>query len=189
MAQTDHRDEPIVLDAALEAATCEALVAKARAAGFDAAPVAGGPRVVDAGGASKRGTAAIDGPRLALRLYHKLAGHLPVQREGRVLAGIDPRMHVVRYETGDRTELHCDAPVQRSEHEHSEFTILVYLDEDFDGGATAFADGVEVSAERGRLVLFDRRRPHYGAEVQSGTKHVLRAEVYYTSDERAIDRA
>lgn len=190
MPVPEPSDVRIVLDDALDAATCNALVAAAEQAGFSAGGQAGGPRVVDEHGVeAASSTAIVDEPRLALRLYHKLGRTLPLVREQMSLVGVGARMRVLRYEAGQRTELHCDPPLRRGEHETSVYTILVFLDDEFDGGATQFDGGeTSIAAQRGRVVMFDQRDPHRGAPVALGSKHVLRGEVYYTTDERALDR-
>ena len=57
---------------------------------------------------------------------------------------------------------------------------MVYLNDDFAGGETAFPpiDRV-ISPRRGRAVFFQHAVEHAGEMVTRGTKYVLRSDVLY----------
>jgi hypothetical protein len=70
----------------------------------------------------------------------------------------------------------------RGEHlkEASRLTFMVYLNEDFGGGATEFDFPKEtVRPREGMALVFDHGLQHQGAEVTRGTKYVLRSDVMY----------
>ena len=59
-------------------------------------------------------------------------------------------------------------------------TLLVYLDDDFDGGATDFPEqGETVTPRAGDALWFQHALLHAGRPVTRGTKHVLRTDVLY----------
>jgi prolyl 4-hydroxylase len=98
-----------------------------------------------------------------------------------VAVGLNERFRFYRYEPGQLFAPHNDGAFVRSEHEKSEFTFLIYLNDDFVGGETRFFHpGVfHVKPRTGSLLLFYHPQLHEGAVVESGTKYVLRSDVMY----------
>ena len=69
--------------------------------------------------------------------------------------------------------------------ERSQLTVMVYLNDDFTGGATRFYHldrtvRLSVQPERGTALVFVHRQLHEGSAVESGRKYVLRTDVMYT---------
>jgi predicted 2-oxoglutarate/Fe(II)-dependent dioxygenase YbiX len=59
-------------------------------------------------------------------------------------------------------------------------TLLVYLDDDFDGGETDFPEEKQTIRPRaGDALWFQHALLHAGNAVTRGTKHVLRSDVLY----------
>lgn len=73
---------------------------------------------------------------------------------------------------------HRDGVFQRSETEFSQFTLLVYLNADFEGGGTAFGRW-SVTPEVGMALLFRHEIEHAGESVVQGCKYVLRTDVMF----------
>ena len=60
----------------------------------------------------------------------------------------------------------------------SDRTLVVYLNDDFDGGETGFDQaGLRVRAATGEGVLFDHSLSHAGVIVRRSTEYILRASV------------
>jgi hypothetical protein len=140
-----------------------------------------------------------DEPELAREVLERLAPHLPpemVDASGARwrLAGLDERMRACRYLEGQWFGVHRDGVHWRNARERSFLSVLVYLDDGFEGGHTRFfADrsasevtGVIVPAI-GKAAFFDHLLWHDGAPVERGIKHVLRTDVMYRRDEGAAD--
>jgi hypothetical protein len=136
-------------------------------------------------GANARPTfAAIDDPLLALRLFHRLAPHLPERVEGAELAAIKPVARCVRYGRGEGTTPHRDPIRETAEGFVSRASVVVFLNDNFEGGALSFPTldggrGREVEARAGRAVVFPHELLHGDELVRSGRKFVLEAEVFY----------
>lgn len=65
-------------------------------------------------------------------------------------------------------------------HECSERTFMIYLNDDFTGGQTAFYEfDVDVAPRLGMALVFQHRLLHEGCTVRSGVKYVLRSDVMY----------
>src|SRR5207249_1948500 len=75
---------------------------------------------------------------------------------------------------------HYDGAYRRSATERSELTLMVYLNNDFTGGKTAFHDfNASATPRTGTALLFQHRLLHEGCVVTSGIKYVLRSDVMY----------
>jgi predicted 2-oxoglutarate/Fe(II)-dependent dioxygenase YbiX len=96
--------------------------------------------------------------------------------------GLNERFRFYRYDPGQRFAPHTDGCFRRDNGEQSQFTFLVYLNDGFEGGATAFHEGrasLLVTPERGQALVFDHRQVHEGRPVVRGRKSVLRTDVMY----------
>lgn len=80
--------------------------------------------------------------------------------------------HVVRYGPGHHYHDHSD--VIDGEEPYRYFSVVCYLNEDFEGGRTAFpALGYAVAPGRGKAVIFPSTYLHRAEPVTSGEKYVL----------------
>lgn len=86
-------------------------------------------------------------------------------------------LHILRYEPGQQYRPHFDG--LPGAHNQRVLTCLVYLNEGFEGGETAFADEFTVKGRTGDAVIFanttpdgriDRRTQHAGLPVTDGVK-------------------
>lgn len=91
-------------------------------------------------------------------------------------------LQVLRYSPGQQYREHSDALPGVAPREQRVLTFLVYLNEDYEGGETAFPRiGLKVSGRRGDGLLFRNSTPggepdplalHAGLPVVSGVKHL-----------------
>lgn len=96
--------------------------------------------------------------------------------------GLNERFRAYRYSRGQRFAPHHDGAFRRNEHEVSEITVIVYLNEapEFTGGETAFLDlEYVVKPKRGMALLFAHPMLHEGCVVTGGRKYALRSDVMY----------
>ena len=120
---------------------------------------------------------------------------LRAHTDGRVPCGVNPNIRLYRYEKKQRFGQHVDGSVGHllKEGPHkgvttvSDFTLLMYLNENIDGGETIFYGPsgdccVNYKPKRGYALLHghgDRCLTHEGGEVKKGTKYLLRSDVMY----------
>jgi len=131
-------------------------------------------------------------PQVARIVWEAVKNLLPQQLEdGRRLAGIRSRMNFYKYSEGEFFNTHVDGGFRyRETGESSEYTFIVYLNDDFEGGSTRFCDvdywessplGVrQVNAKQGSVLIF--RQPymkHCGTMIKSGNKYILQGMVMY----------
>jgi prolyl 4-hydroxylase len=71
-----------------------------------------------------------------------------------------------------------DGTFRRSESEESFLTFIIYLNDDYKGGATEFP-WEKIAPKAGSVLVFPHRLRHQGAQILEGTKYVLRTDVMY----------
>jgi hypothetical protein len=169
----------VVVRDVLSATECEALIARAEAMGFE-------PATINTRSGAKRDEQTRDNDRvmmddadLASDLWKRVAAHVPVIRAGRQVVGLNERLRLYRYHPGQKFDWHVDGPFRRGNGEMSLLTFMIYLNEGYRGGATAFHNAAEVVGERGMALLFEHGLMHQGAEVTHGVKYALRSDVMY----------
>lgn len=121
-----------------------------------------------------------DNPQVAEQLWALVKDMMPADIEGYEPIGLNERFRFYRYKDGQQFKPHIDGPFRRSETEKSKITLLIYLNEDFEGGATTLVlEGEDVIPKEGMLFLFEHKIMHCGRPVTEGTKYVLRTDVMY----------
>ena len=76
------------------------------------------------------------------------------------------------YDKDDYYDWHVDS----TEKGHFVLSIIIYLNDDFEGGSTIFLeDKVKVNPKKGSVLIFpcDYRTIHKGTKVKSGTKKII----------------
>lgn len=106
--------------------------------------------------------------------YDFLIPELPISK----VSGLNSRFRFYKYSVGQRFKQHQDGSYIKSINEWSEFTFMVYLNDDFQGGETKFIRSI-VRPKRGCLLLFKHELIHEGCPVLEGVKYVLRTDVMY----------
>lgn len=122
-----------------------------------------------------------DEPEFAQDLFTRIKHALPEKIGELTLAGLNERIRFYRYQPGQRFSPHMDHWYQPSDTEITLLTVLVYFNDDFEGGDTRFVEQIEsnVKPAPGLVALFQHKIRHEGAEVLSGTKYAARSDVLY----------
>ena len=131
----------------------------------------------------------LDDTELANLMWSRIASVLPVLDTQRP-RGVDHRLRFYRYGLGQEFKRHKDGSVTNDAGHVSKLSYLIYLNSDFDGGATTFRDYVGtgdsrqkiehvITPETGSALLFRHERWHEGSALTSGRKYVLRSDVFY----------
>jgi len=134
----------------------------------------------------------VDDFDLARDLWERIEEIVPVEVEGYRAVGVNERFRYYRYDPGMLFDWHQDATFERDTGEQSFWTLLVYLNEGFDGGETSFNDECsdesfdefQVTPETGLGLFFLHPVHHKGEPVVSGRKYVLRTDVMYAPGRR-----
>jgi hypothetical protein len=119
--------------------------------------------------------------------------------EGRQSVGINARFRFYRYKEGDFFKFHTDGAWPGSRvikqklvtdaypDRYSEMTFLMFLSEDFDGGATRFRvnrEDIDIRTPAGSVLCFPHgmhplHRVHSSVPITRGTKYIARSDVLF----------
>lgn len=114
-------------------------------------------------------------------LFPTIKSILPATICGRRILRIpQERMIFIRYGVGDRFDVHTDAPYVPGPRSKSMYTLMLYLNDNFEGGETRFPGlGRVISPRRGMALIFPHRVRHEGLPLISGTKYALHTFIIY----------
>jgi prolyl 4-hydroxylase len=162
---------------------CRELIDLTEGAGFESAPVTTSRGFVHMPTLRNNRRVMIDDTERASWLWERIRPHVPQEREGWTVVGLNERFRYYRYEPGQYFRWHADGSFKRSPREQSLLTLMVYLNGDLLGGETEFDtvgdDPLRVRPETGKALLFEHPVWHQGAPVLDGVKYVLRTDVMY----------
>jgi predicted 2-oxoglutarate/Fe(II)-dependent dioxygenase YbiX len=138
-------------------------------------------------------TAVVDDPRLATELYERILPHVPARMvvedpslgpgTAMRVSGIFLPLRIYRYEPGQQFGLHQDQGYSGPDGSRSLLTLMLYLNDDFDGGETDFPEQeTRVVPRTGSALWFQHMLLHSGARVTRGIKYVLRSDVLYRAE-------
>ncbi len=171
------------LDDALPPSVCDAYIAKMRArrAEAEVAPIVGHDGRPEIDLATRNNTRLMwDDEVEANALLARVAHTVPARLSNRTLVGANPRLRLYRYEPGQKHGVHWDTVVELPGGVESLLTLVFYLNDDFEGGATDFPELKRVIVpRRGAALLFQHRILHEATAVVRGEKYVLRTDVLY----------
>jgi hypothetical protein len=188
-------DEIGTISSFLSFAECDEYIQWGEATGFEEATVSTASGMLIMKRVRNNDRVMVDDPERAQALYQRLAGHLaPRFQRIWVPIALNERLRLYRYDVGQQFEWHRDGYFRRSDDEWSLFTFMIYLSDDFEGGATSFSindigvapDGMlRILPKKGTALLFHHPVVHRGDPVTVGRKYVLRTDVMYARREKA----
>ncbi|TQF70625.1 2OG-Fe(II) oxygenase [Pseudoalteromonas luteoviolacea] len=116
---------------------------------------------------------------LAEVFWQKLKPLKLLQLESKHAAGLSPKFRFYRYLAGQKFNMHKDGR-QKVDGHPTMMTLLIYLNDNYDGGRTTFRqDNIEVMPKTDKALLFEHHLWHQGAKVYAGCKYILRTDVIY----------
>ena len=161
----------------LSPAECAELLTRSEQLGFTEAGVAlpGGPQLMK--GIRNNYRLEYSDAALAQDLWLRLQPLLAPEPDGAAPVGLYEQFRFYRYDVGERFNKHKDGSVQAGAAV-SRWTFLLYLNDDFEGGATEFEE-LTVTPRRGAALCFRHELRHKGCPVTAGRKYVLRSDILY----------
>ncbi len=122
-----------------------------------------------------------DDVEFAETLLERVREKAPKEIHNMSFIGLNERFRCYRYKPGMRFASHMDGAYHRDDNEQSWYSFLVYLNEDFEGGATTFITDPEIAIQpkTGMGLLFQHPILHEGSVVTSGVKYVARTDLMY----------
>lgn len=160
---------------------CAATIRRVDEIGFVPAPISSGGGFEMRPEVRNNTRVIVDDQPLANSFFERVREHVPERmfREA-TIAGVNERFRFYRYERSERFKPHYDGAFRRNRQEESLLTFMVYLNEEFEGGATKFLDlGIDVKPKTGLALFFQHSLLHEGSLVHEGVKYVLRTDIMY----------
>ncbi len=157
---------------------CSAFIELGETLGFDDAPISTASAQVLMSEVRNNSRAMVDDPDLAYDLWRRIKEYVPQEIGGWRPIGLNERFRFYRYDQHQIFRWHRDGRFARNDREGSRYTLMVYLNDDFEGGFTDFRS-FKVYPVQGMALCFLHPLLHEGATVTSGRKYVLRTDVMY----------
>lgn len=171
-------DQIFTVDEFFSAQECEHHIALAEKAGFGDAPINSAFGAQIRKDVRNNTRVMIDDIALAANIWSRIPDYIPLHLGGATACGVNERFRYYRYEIGQRFEWHYDGAFERENGERSKLTLLIYLNEGFEGGETSF-ERLSIEPRQGLALFFVHELRHKGQPVIAGTKYVLRTDVMY----------
>ncbi len=115
---------------------------------------------------------------MAEKLWQRIEQFIPTIIKGKTAYGLNELFRFYRYQNQQRFNWHKDGAYYRTMGDQSYLTLLFYLNDDFEGGDTAF-NSFKVYPKQGSALVFEHFHRHKGSAVEKGVKYVLRTDVMY----------
>eukprot|EP00049_Salpingoeca_infusionum_P008888 m.147231 g.147231 ORF g.147231 m.147231 type:complete len:219 (-) comp14162_c3_seq3:4272-4928(-) len=129
----------------------------------------------------------VDSHEMAGRIFQRVKAHIPQQMHGSQLVGLNERLRFLRYHPGDYFKPHYDGCYVRDDKsEKSELTLMLYLNDGFEGGETSFLptcrgdEPCKYVPQKGDILVFEHQMYHEGSVLKQGQKDCMRTDVMYT---------
>jgi predicted 2-oxoglutarate/Fe(II)-dependent dioxygenase YbiX len=185
-----HDDDIFLIRGFLTPDECRHHIERTEAAGYDDAPISTGGGFVMVKSMRNNDRVMLDDPPLAAELFERARPFLPPNFLVWTPVGLNERFRYYRYNPGQKFEWHFDGAFTRDNGDSSKLTFMVYLNDGFVGGETAFNlrrlgavrdddEVLRVVPEAGTALVFRHDVLHTGAVVLQGTKYVMRSDVMF----------
>ena len=126
-----------------------------------------------------------DDADIANDLFQRIKNFIPQQVEQFQVTRLNERLRCYRYNISQRFAPHMDHWYQANDREISLFSVLIYFNNDFEGGETKFMEQLEKSVmpEVGKAAIFQHKIRHEGCEVTAGIKYAMRTDLMYLKNQ------
>lgn len=180
MKKIIYNKDIFVIEDFLSKEECEELIQKSEQIGYEEAKVQMGEnRQSILKGVRNNNRILYTDETLAKKLFERAKPFLNNEVGMYEVDGLNEMFRFYKYSPGQRFKMHRDGSFKRNEKEESFFTFLIYLNEEFEGGATEFEDLFTIQPKTGNLLVFYHPYRHEGRIIESGFKYALRSDVMY----------
>lgn len=126
-----------------------------------------------------------DDEALAEELWLKVKPFVIPETKYGVACGLNERFRFYKYLPKQYFRLHKDGSFIRNTKEWSAYTLIIYLNDDLEGGDTTFPQ-FSVKPKAGAAIIFKHNILHAGEPVLSGVKYILRTDIMYRRKEQKL---
>lgn len=120
----------------------------------------------------------IQDPEIAELIWKRVQPFIPATMAGRTVQGLDDTFRFYRYEPGQQFDWHVDGATKKPDGSRSLLTFIIYLNDGYEGGDTAF-ENCSVFGKEGECLIFPHHLRHRGSLVTKDIKYVIRTDVMY----------
>ncbi len=126
----------------------------------------------------------IDSEAFVSQLWARVKHMVPPVWKGATCVGLNERLRILRYDPGDEFKPHRDGTYAAPSGALSKLTLLLYLNEEYEGGRTEFLDKTEsawvaIPPHVGAVAIQHQDLIHCVPPLQAGRKYVLRTDIMY----------
>ena len=171
-------DQLFVIDDFFTVRECDDYILWSEQSGYEAAKVQLDGKQVMMKNVRNNSRITFTDQQLADRIWEKIRPYVIPRFGNSTAIGLNELFRFYKYEPGQRFKKHIDGSYIRNETEASYFTLMIYLNDDFEGGETTF-DSHTIVPKRGQALVFEHTRRHAGEPILSGVKYVLRTDIMY----------
>jgi predicted 2-oxoglutarate/Fe(II)-dependent dioxygenase YbiX len=118
---------------------------------------------------------------LASNFWNRIKPFVTEKFDDWVPVSVNEQFRFYKYEVDERFNKHRDGRFRRNEKEESRLTLMVYLNDDFEGGETEF-DAFTVQPEQGTALIFRHDIKHKGCKVVAGAKYAIRTDIMFQNE-------
>lgn len=119
---------------------------------------------------------------LADKIWTLLKPFAPKEIGNSKAIGLNELFRFYRYQAGQEFKRHRDQSYIRNDLEASYYTFMIYLNDNYEGGDTAFHN-LTIRPRQGTALIFYHDLEHEGSSVRQGTKYVLRTDIMFRLDD------
>jgi len=178
MKLNQHNKYILTVDEFWSNSRCDSFIKKSESIGYE-------PALVQTGSGQKRVEGVRNNQRilftdqdLANEIWEVLKDYAPKQIGNSHSIGLNEMFRFYKYEPGQEFKKHRDQSFIRNEVESSYYTLMIYLNDGFNGGQTTF-DELAIEPRKGSALIFFHDLEHEGTKLTSGKKYVLRTDIMY----------
>ncbi|MDY7002616.1 MAG: 2OG-Fe(II) oxygenase [Cyanobacteriota bacterium] len=176
-----YSDKLFVVRNLLDNKQCDKYIEMAELIGFEPATITTSQGFVMDKSIRNNDRVILDDEKLAKELFEVTEPYIKNPCKGLYCTGLNERFRFYKYSPGQKFGWHYDGYYERENGERSRWTLLFYLNDGYEGGATKFRTK-EVTGNKGDALFFLHRQLHCGEMVKSGVKYVLRTDIMYESE-------
>ncbi len=126
----------------------------------------------------------VDSEAFADQLWERVKHMVPPRWKGATCVGLNGRIRILRYDPGEEFKPHRDGTYAAPSGALSKLTLLLYLNEGYQGGRTEFVDSSEsawvaIPPHVGAVAIQDQDLIHRVPPLQTGRKYAIRTDVMY----------
>lgn len=180
MELIEHSNDVFTIQNLWSAPKCQQFIQKSEAEGFEKALVntINGPMEMTDFRNNDR--LFWEDEDLAEQIWEAIEEFVPCDLGEYQAIGLNELFRFYRYDVRQQFDWHYDAPYQRNQNERSFYTFMIYLNDDFEGGETAF-DTIKITPKTGDGLFFFQELEHAGLPILKGRKYILRSDIMYAN--------